>query len=119
MLGANVTFLDEATLGLLTNRDVIRVNQTAVLSAEVLREGDLIAWRADLPGGEKALALFNLGERAIRVERRLAEFGTDLGESGGERAWSVRDVWSGRAATLRGAVEEEIPPHGCVLLLME
>jgi hypothetical protein len=119
MLGANVTLLDEATLGLLTNRDVIRVNQTAVLSAEVLREGDLIAWRADLPGGEKALALFNLGERAIRVERRLAEFGTDLGESGGERAWSVRDVWSGRAATLRGAVDEEIPPHGCVLLLME
>ncbi len=115
ILGANLTLLDSPTLALLTNRDVLRINQTAVRSEPVLHEGDLIAWRADLPGGAKAIAIFNLGETEIAPSKPLAAFGTDLGE----RDWNVRNVWDEGAAVAGRQFVERIPPHGCVLLLLE
>ena len=49
ILGANLTLLDESTLSLITDRDLIRVDQTATASREALNKGDLIVWTADLP----------------------------------------------------------------------
>ncbi len=115
ILGANLTLLDPATLALLTNREVLRINQTALRSQQVLRDGDLLAWRADLPGGAKAIAMFNLGEREIAPSEPLAAFGADLGE----RDWNVRNVWDEGAAVAGHQFVQRIPPHGCVLLLLE
>lgn len=115
IVGANLTLLDLPTLGLLTNRDLLRVNQTATHSEQVLKEGDLIAWRADLPGGEKAIALFNTGETELNLMRRLEDFGKDLGG----RDWAVRNVWGGGAAVSGHEFAERIAPHGCVLLLLQ
>lgn len=115
ILGANLTLLDPATLALLTNREVLRINQTALHSAQVLQEGDMIAWRADLPGGAKAIALFNTGEAEMAPSKPLAEFGADLGN----RDWNVRNVWDGGASVAGRQFAERIPPHGCVLLLLE
>ncbi len=115
ILGANLTLLDTTTLGLLTNRDVLRINQTAVHSEQVLHEGDLIAWRADLPGGGKAIAMFNTGETEIAPSEPLSAFGADLGN----RDWNVRDLWDEGAAVAGRQFVERIPPHGCVLLLLE
>ena len=114
ILGANLTLLDDATLSLLTNRDLIRVNQTATRSAEVFRQGDLVGWRADLPGGEKAIALFNIGDAEVDATKSLAEFGTDLAE----RDWNVRSVWDGGAAVPEREFLWRLPPHGSVLLLL-
>ena len=83
--------------------------------AEVLTEGDLTVWRADLPGGEKAIALFNLGETEVNLSKRLAEFGKDLGG----RDWSVRNVWGGGVPIAGHEFVERVPPHGCVLLLLQ
>ena len=115
ILGANLTMLDPPTLALLTNRDVLRVNQTAVRSAEVVHNGDLLAWRADLPGGDKAIAIFNLGEHELTPTVQLPSFGTDLAN----RDWSVREVWTGGAAISGHEFLERIPAHGCVMLLLQ
>ena len=115
VLGANLTLLDPATTALLTNRQVLRINQTAVRSAEVLHDGDLIAWRADLPGGSKAIAMFNLGETEISPSRQLGEFGVDLAN----RDWNVSNVWDGGAAVAGRQFVERIAPHGAALLLLE
>ena len=114
ILGANLALLDAPTLALLTNRDVLRVNGTAVRSAPVVQEGDLLAWRADLPGGEKAIALFNLGATDSTPTVPLSLFGTDLAH----RDWSVREVWAGGAAISGHEFLERIPAHGAVLLLL-
>ena len=115
IIGSNLTLLDAGTLRLLTNRDVLRVNQTALRSAEVLHDGDLIAWRADLPGGGKALALFNTGEAAMTVTRKLVDFGADLGG----RSWQVGEAWQGGAAVQASEIFEQLPVHGCALVLLQ
>ena len=112
IVGANLTMLDPYTTSLLTDRDVIRVNQTATASREAMHRGDVVAWTADLPGGEVALALFNPG-----------------GHAGGCDGWAG-GVWSGcRAVADTGCVGGEgagrgarrgrsLLPHGSVLLML-
>ena len=113
-VGANLTMLDAPTLALLTNPDVIRINQTATHSAQVLEQGDLIAWRADMPGGGKVVALFNLGDTEISVTKQLSDFGEDLAD----REWNVRTVWGGGAPVAGREFIWRIPAHGCELLLI-
>ena len=114
ILGANLTLLDDNTLFLLTNRDLIRVNQTATHSAEVFRGNNLVGWRADLPGGEKAIALFNLSDTEADVTKQLSEFGTDLGD----RDWNVRSVWDSGDPVAEREFLWRLPAHGSVLLLL-
>ena len=114
ILGANLTMLDAGTKALLTNRDLIRIDQTSTHSAQVARDGDLVAWRADLPGGEKALALFNLGDAEMNLTKPLGDFGTDLGG----RDWAVRNVFGGDTAISGHQFAERVPAHGCVLLML-
>ncbi len=114
IIGANLTLLSKDSLDLLTNKDVLRVNQTATHSAEVLHEGNLIAWRADLVGGDKAIALFNVGDTEGSVTKQLSDFGTDLGG----RDWAVRSVYGGDAEVTGHEFIERIPAHGCVLLML-
>ncbi len=115
VLGANLTLLDPQTLSLLTNRDVLRVNQTSTHSAEVVHNGNLLAWRADLPGGEKAIAIFNTADQEVTPTVQISSFGTDLAN----RDWSVREVWTGGAAVTGHEFVERIAAHGCVMLLLK
>jgi alpha-galactosidase len=110
--GANLTLLDDATTRLLTNPVMIRVDQTATASRQVLQEGDLIAWTADLPGNERALALFNVGDNAVTVDRRLSEFGIEGG------SWAMHKAWTGERLEASEKIGTMIPPHGCVLLML-
>ena len=114
IVGANLTLLSPTTLAMLTNPDVLRINQTSTHSAQVLQEGDLIAWRADMPGGDKAIALFNLGDTELDVTKDLAAFGADLAN----REWKVRTVWGGGAAVSGQQFVWRIAPHGSELLLL-
>jgi hypothetical protein len=109
IVGANLTMLDEPLREMLTNRELVRVDQRAVSSREVFREGDLVGWSAELPNGVKAVAVFNLGEGANEVKKELAAFGF------GDRRWAVRDVWAGRELGQRQGLDVKLPAHGCAL----
>ena len=112
ILGANLTILDGPTLRLITNRDLIRIDQTSTASRQVLAEGDLVVWTSALPGGEFALAAFNRGDAPLHVSRELRALGLAPG------AWQTHDVWQPKAAATASSLDRMIPPHGCVLLLL-
>jgi alpha-galactosidase len=106
ILGANLTLLDAATLKLVTNREVLAIDQTAISSAELLRDGDLIVWRAQLPRGKVAVALFNLGDTPILADEALNHpevMATHV---------ALTDLWSHQ----RLGPASMIAPHGCILL---
>lgn len=110
ILGANLTLLDDATLRLLTNRDLIRVDQTSTGSRQLLRKGDLAIWSADLPGKEKAVAFFNMGDSGLKIEESL----TDLGTTG----TSVRNIWSGTEQKAPAKLTLELSAHGSAIYLI-
>jgi hypothetical protein len=89
IIGANLTLLDDETVRLLTNPDILRIDQTATASRQVLRDGDLVAWTADLPNGEYALAVFNLGDAPLAVDLPLPRLNLPDGPH------ALKDAWSG------------------------
>ncbi len=60
IFGGDVTKLDDFTKGLLTNPEVLAVNQNSTKNHQVSREKNLVIWSADIPDSrDKYVALFN------------------------------------------------------------
>jgi hypothetical protein len=122
ILGANLTMLDDATRRLLTNREVLRIDQDAVERGRPLpafSSGDLRVWRAEVRSAHAgkpsiAVALFNLSDAPMTVDHSLAELG--LLRKGELHATGVVNVWSGKHLETAVALKVSIPPHGCILL---
>jgi alpha-galactosidase len=108
MMGGDLIVLDNYTLTLLTNTEVIQVNQNSDNNRQLFRDGDKIAWIADVPGStDKYLAVFYTGEAP------QAEIVVELSDIGFKSSCKVRDLWK---RTETGVVDSEfrasIPAHG-------
>ena len=115
ILGANLTQLDAPTLALLTNPDVIALNQQGTAQHEAVHDGDLILWRSTLPDGHEAIALFNLGDKPLAVHRTFASIDPQLAG----QPWKARDVWTGQYLPgILAGINAHLPPHGCQLVLL-
>lgn len=112
ILGANLTLLDDATLRLLSNTDILKIDQTATASRQVLRDGDLVVWTADLPGNQHALAAFNLGEKPITFDRSLSEFALPAG------TYNIKNAWTGERLQTNLRVSTTLEPHASTVLIV-
>jgi hypothetical protein len=95
ILGANLTRLDDATRALITNKDVIAVNQSSRENHPVTRlpKGfdHVRVWVASgRSDGERYLAIFNLDDKPVSLHAPWGELGL---ASGG---YDARDLWSGQ-----------------------
>ena len=113
-VGANLTEMDDETASLLTNKDIVAIDQSAKSSREMSREGDKVEWTATLEDGSLALAVFNLGETPLELTSNLS------GSSArSHQALRLRDVWEAKdLGSADQTVTKTVPPHGCVLYRM-
>jgi alpha-galactosidase len=110
IMGGDLRHLDAATLALLTNREVIAVNQASRDNRPHFIEDGIRIWSAVAEdGGGRYLALFNTSDKAREV-------GIGLDALGLSRPVAVRDLWSGRALESQAQrVAADLPPHGAAL----
>jgi len=127
LIGCDMSTLDDFTLGLLNNDEVLAINQDPLgrqarqLSNDNVRQ----IWVKDMEDGSKAVGLFYAddGKRTPveyfspwtkKVKMKMTLRGADLGINGKFR---VRDVWRQKDV---GVFEKEtqtaVPYHGVVLL---
>ncbi len=113
VFSGDMTRLDDFTLGLLTNDDVLAIDQDPLG-----RQGRRIAqpreeleiWAKPLEDGSLAVGLFNKDEFETPITAKWA----DLGLSGKQRVW---DLWRQKdLGTFVGEFIAPVPRHGCVLL---
>jgi alpha-galactosidase len=112
VLGGDPTRLDHFTLGLLSNDEVIAVNQDALgrQARRVAQRSGAEVWVKELEHGQRAVGLFNRGERPATVTARWDE----LGIQGRRR---VRDLWRQKdLGSFAAKFEAQVPPHGVVLV---
>jgi alpha-galactosidase len=112
IVGADVANLKPAALSILTNLEVIAVDQDrlGVQGHRVSAEGPLEVWMKPLADGSKAVGLFNrdLGTTPITTRFR------DLGLTG---AISVRDLWAKKdLGVYRDHFTAAVPGHGVMML---
>ncbi len=89
MFGGHLPDNDPWTLDLITNDEVLGVNQKAVSSHELFTRGNQVAWIAELPGSAaKYLAIFNIGdEQSEDIKVNWSDLGLPA-------ACTVRDLWA-------------------------
>ncbi|GAB4106532.1 hypothetical protein GCM10028790_55510 [Micromonospora taraxaci] len=105
--GDDLTRLDDYGLSLLTNREVIAIDQNGGAPARpVTPAGDQQVWGAKNPDGSYTVALFNLADAPASVTAHWASFGF-TGNA------SVRDVWNRRdLGTKKNTITAALPAHG-------
>jgi alpha-galactosidase len=111
MFGGNLPDNDDFTLSLITNDEVLRVNQHAGAARQLFAQGNQVAWAADVPGSrEKYVAVFNVGE-ATDESVRIAW--ADIGLGG---RCTVRDLWARQdTGAFEGSAVFRVRPHGAAL----
>jgi alpha-galactosidase len=111
IFSGDITRLDEFTLGLLCNDEVIDVDQDPLgkPGRRVAKTGTLEVWAREMEDGSLAVGLFNRGDAEAVVSARWA----DLGVSGRRR---VRDLWRQKDLGVFGdRFPATVAPHGVVL----
>ncbi|MDQ3133255.1 MAG: glycoside hydrolase family 27 protein [Acidobacteriota bacterium] len=112
MMGGDLPSNDAFTLSLLTNREVLAVNQHSAGNRELFARGDRVVWAADVPGSpDKYLAIFNLGDAATPVEIKVR-----WSELGPREKYRVRDLWQRRdLGVFPDEVNATVSRHGARL----
>jgi hypothetical protein len=125
MIGGHMPRNDVFTLALLTNEDVIEVNQHSKNGRQLWRRGEMreeVCWVAQSGDGRAVyVALFNLADRPAggAVGKEMVVTLEELG-LGGQREVQVRDLWGRRdLGPVRGSITAEVPWHGCVMYRVE
>ena len=112
LIGCDLTKLDEFTIKLLTNDEVLEVNQDPLgrQGRRASQDSTLEVWAKDLADGSTAVGLFNRGEMAAKVTARWEDLGLK-----GRRA--VRDLWRQKdLGTFTGELSATVARHGAVLV---
>lgn len=79
IFGGDMTQLDDFTLSMLTNSEVLAVNQKSTNNRQIFNNNNLIAWAADVPGSkDKYLALFNAQSRGDNLQFANANYASPV-----------------------------------------
>ena len=112
LAGNDLAKMTPETLEILTNPEVIAVNQdpAGIQGWRAAQEGPLEVWVKPLSDGSKAVGLFNREESLMPVTAYFRDIGV------GEAA-SVRDLWAKRdLGVVRDHFTTQVPKHGVVLV---
>ncbi|HWF92549.1 MAG TPA: glycoside hydrolase family 27 protein [Terriglobales bacterium] len=110
MVGANLPRNDDWTTSLLTNPEVIAIDQYSIANRMMKSEGHIVVWSArPASGTDQYVALFNTAESAQTAHLSWEE----LGLTG--KKYKMRDLWSHKNLGAAGEIAVTIPVHGCVL----
>lgn len=109
-LGSDLTKLDPTDVALLTNKEVLAVDQSGHVATPLVPQAKQQVWRAANPDGSFTVALFNLGDEQDTV----AVSWRDLGIAG---AASLHDLWNHRdLGRLEGGYQVALAGHASQLL---
>lgn len=110
--GNDLSHMSPATLAILTNREVIAVDQDRLGKEgdRVSKNGPLEIWAKPLAGGAKAVGLFNRDTQPHSMTLKLSAVGFPADAH-------LRDLWLHKSVQAhRGTYTVTVPAHGVVLL---
>lgn len=110
MMGGDLPSSDAFTYDLLTNAEVLAVNQHSDNGRESYREGATVAWTADAPQvSAKYVGLFNIGDAEKVVDLPWSKVGID------QTSPTVRDLWQHKEQKGVPSIHVTLQPHASVL----
>ena len=118
MLGAEMTLLDDWTLSLLQNKELLRLLNGRFISRQVCRDKEKCVWAAVDPAtGEQYIALFNFQNTRQEIAVSWAECAAMFPEEYGLKLPAeMTEIWSKEPVTVKnGTIKAITEPHGTLL----
>jgi alpha-galactosidase len=111
MFGGDMPSCDEWTLSLITNDEVLAVNQHGQNPRQLYRDVNEVVWMSDVPDTkDKYVALFNLNDT------QAADVSADFAKMGLTSRCSVKDLWTHKEmGAFVGRFSTKINAHGAGL----
>ena len=110
MIGGDLPATDPWTLSLLTNRNVLEVDQHSKRNRPALQRQDAVVWVAEPGAGEgEYVAVFNLEDKPRDLRFSFEELGLPAGRL------HQRDLWSGKEVGEAASLSVHVEPHGTML----
>ena len=112
LAGNDLTTMSPETIALLTNREVIAIDQDRAgkQGDRVRTEGPMEIWARTLADGSRAVGLFNRHPQPMEMQ-------VDFRELGFKGAVKVRDIWAAKdLGLIQSSYQTSVPGHGVVLL---
>lgn len=122
MIGCDIREMSEETKAILTNRDIIAINQDPAGRQPYLISGNphsddysqMQTWAKHLEGGDIAIGMFNMSDHAQAPWFGLSDLGLD--HTAG-RALEITDLWTGEVlGTFYDIFRTRVEPHDCKML---
>ena len=112
LIGCDMGHLDRFTSGLLTNDEVLAIDQDALgkEAHQAVKTGDYQIWIKELKDGSKAVGIFNTSDKyqAITLNRNENDLGGYT---------KLRDVWQQKYIITSGTnFTTHVAPHGVMLI---
>lgn len=110
ILGNDVRDMTPETVAMLTNRDVIAIDQDrlGIQGLPVKKDGSIEIWTKKLTDGSTAVGIFNRGEAEANTAVNWSELGL--------KPSHIRDIWLAKDLKVETGHTLVIPAHGVVLL---
>ena len=108
MVGGRIASADEWTLSLLTNPEVLAVDQHSSDSRPVISTGKVVVWRSKADRGYY-VAAFNISDSTQKVSYKWSELGID------DASHNLRDLWQRKDLGAADSLTVELPSHGSIL----
>lgn len=110
MMGGDLPTSDGFTYELLTNHEVLDVDQHSDHGREAYRDANIIVWTADDPRtGAKYVGVFNVGEAIQQIELPWGMIGLASGDP------AVRDLWLHEEKGRMSSLKVSLRPHASEL----
>ena len=113
--GNDLRSMSSATRAILTNRDVIAVDQDwgGRQGARVVADSGREVWTKPMSDGAIAVVLLNRGERDAEVVVVPATLGLPIASG-----YVVRDLWAHTERAVGDTLRERVPRHGAAMVLV-
>jgi alpha-galactosidase len=109
MIGANLTRMSPATRRLLTNPEVLAVDQRGDDTRAVYSDDGLVVWLAHAAAGARYLAVFNIGDSVQLRDLGWRQLGV------GAQVSSMRDLWMHKDLGTPPRLHIDLGPHASQL----
>ncbi len=112
LIGCDMSKLDDFTLNLLTNDEVLALDQdpSGKQAQPLIKNKDYQVWVKELEDGNKAIGIFNLSDEHKKITINWNELGLP-------DQCKLRDLWRQKnLGSFRGSFTGKVVPHGVLLL---
>ncbi len=114
MAGNDIRHMSEAIRNILTNKEVIAVDQDSLgkQGRKVKDLGDLEVWSKELRDGSRAVVLFNRSKKSAKMDVSWEEIGMNKAA-----LMKVRDLWKKKdLGVFKSGFSATVPPHDVIMI---